>query len=201
MVHDGNPINAQAGTWIMDADGTNRRWIAPVWYPHFSPDGKQLICDGTQNLNGNDLILVDLKTHVTTPLLAKHGWKLKFYGGNWSPDGKRVVFAGPFENKDRIATIDLANDTIRTLYTNDDPSVELLGPPAWSPDSKEIVFIIQDNAANGPRQWWHSYLYSIAADGDEHQTPKLMEGKRVGNVNRGMDFSPDGKKLMFSSER
>ena len=205
MINPGNPINAQAGTWIMDADGTHRRWVAPGWFPRFSPDGKKLICHGYEN--GSDLLLVDLEKHSNSPLLTNNplvemkGWKLKLYGGNWSPNGKKIVFAGEYENRDRIAIIDIEDVSIRILYTNEDPGLGLYGPPAWSPDSKQIVFSAQDNAAGGPRQWWHSYLYSINVQGNDDQTATLVEGKRVGNINRGATFSPDGKQLMFSSER
>jgi Tol biopolymer transport system component len=196
MINPGNPIEAQGGTWIMDSDGTNRRWIGDGMFPRWSPDGKQLLCDG-----GQTLLVYDVFTGKQRQLLSAPGWTLKLYGGNWSPDGKHVAFVGTFQDKDRLALIDADGNSIRNLYVNDDPGKTLCGPPAWSPDGKQIVFSIQDNVAGSPRDWWHSYLYSIAADAGEGVKPALLEGKKVGNINRGMAFSPDGKKIIFSSER
>ena len=110
------------------------------------------------------------------------------------------MFIGSFAGKDRLATIDATGDSgsIHILYTNDDPNHSLGGPPAWSADGNQIVFCEQESAA-GPRQWWKSYLYSLALD--SRNPPVLLEKKKVGNINRNMAFSPDGLKLLFSSER
>jgi Tol biopolymer transport system component len=198
MINNGNAINAKYGAWIMDADGTHRRWVASGWFPRFSPDGNQLVCHGYEGNKAGDLLLVDLKNETSRSLLAKQGWDLTLYGGNWAPDGKRIVFVGTFQGKDRLATIDVKDESIQILYTNDDPSVELYGPPVWSPDGHQIVFVKQEKTT-GPRMWWKSYLYTISADSPAE--PTLLEGKKVGNINRGATFSPDGSKILFSSER
>jgi Tol biopolymer transport system component len=195
MINDSNPIGAQGGLWIMDADGTNRRWVAQAWFPRWSSDGKTILCHGLFD-QGPSLALVDVATGSMRNLLTSNGWTLQQYGGNWSPDGKQVVFIGSFGGKDRLATIDASGDdkSIRILYTNDEASHSLGGPP----DGKQIVFCIQESPS-GPRRWWKTYLYSLALDSVD--PPALVEKKRVGSINRNMAFSPDGSKLLFSSER
>jgi Tol biopolymer transport system component len=133
-------------------------------------------------------------------LLNAPGWSLKLYGGSWSPDGKKIVFCGNFEGKDRLATIAEggANDSIEILYTNEENNKQLLGPPAWSADGKQILFSKQ-TTDNAPRRWFGSYLYSLAVE--PKAKPVLLEGKQIGNINRAMSFSPDGKRILFSSER
>jgi Tol biopolymer transport system component len=199
MVNPGNPDGIQGGAWIMNSDGTHRRWLADGWFPRFSPDGKQVVCHGAGANTANDLLLVNLnETGGSTSLLAGKDWELKMYGGNWSPDGKQIIFVGAYQGQDRVAAIDVKDETIHTLYTNDDGSQELYGPPAYSPDGKQIVFIKQDTNP-GPRMWWNSYLYSISTDSSA--PAKLLEGSKVGNINRGPDFSPDSAQVYFSSER
>jgi len=203
MINPGNPINAQGGAWTMNADGSQRRWIANAWFPRFSPDGRSLLCYGTPEAGGAYTLLVaDLETGRTRTLLKAPGWTLKMYGGNWSPDGSKVVFVATFQGKDRVATIGSGgdDDSIRILHTNDDPNLTVWGPPAWSPDGKQIVWNAGGNES-GPRQWWHTYLYSLATDAQPGTKPALLEGKKVGNINRGPAFSPDGSKIIFSSER
>jgi Tol biopolymer transport system component len=201
MINSSNPIQARGGIWIMNADGTKRRWIAEGWYCRWSPDGKRLCCHGPLGDGRSTLFVVDLATKRERPLLTAEGWSLQNYGGTWSPDGKRVVFVGSYQGNDCLATIGLngPNDAIRILYTNDDSSQRLVGPPAWSPDGRQIVFAMQPASVEGPRQWWKSYLYSMAAD--VPCAPVLLEGTKVGNINRGMNWSRDSKKVIFSSER
>ena len=52
--------------------------------------------------------------------------------------------------------------------------------PTWSPDDSQIA-------------------YMVAADGNSE--PKLLEGTKIGTINRSMEWSPDGSKIIFSSER
>jgi Tol biopolymer transport system component len=197
VIYDGNPGGEQGGTWIMNSDGTNRHRVAAGWFPRFSPDGKRLVCHRYEA--PEDLLIVDLEHDKTHSLLGDKGWQLQTYDGcDWSPDGKQIAFCGTLEGKDRLATVDVADDKVHILYTNDDDKLQFQGPPTWSRDGKEIVFVREDKE-QGPRQWWKSYLYSISTAGGAE--PKLVEGKKVGNINRGMAFSPDGSKLMFSSER
>ena len=42
LLNDGNPLGAPGGVWVMDADGSNRRWLCNGSYPRWSPDGKEI---------------------------------------------------------------------------------------------------------------------------------------------------------------
>jgi Tol biopolymer transport system component len=200
MLNPSNPAGARAGIWLMDADGTNRRWITDGFYPRWSPNGKRLcvhawLTDGTPSL-----FLIDAATLQVRPILTAAGWTLQEYGGTWSDDSQRIVFVGRKDGKDHLATIDVngGDKSLRILYTNSQSGQELFGPPAWSPDGRQIVFGVQPTPA-GPRRWWNSRLYTIDADGSSAAV--LLEGSKQGNINRGMNWSPDSKKIVFSSER
>ncbi len=200
MLNGDNPANAAGGVWVMDADGGNRRRLTDGWYPRWSPDGKQLACHAWLENGKASLFIVDVATSAAKPLFTVGGWELGLYGGTWSPAGDRIVFVGTHDGHNQLATIDpnRGEDSIRILYRNEEDGRELFGPPVWSPDGKQVIFGIQQTAA-GPRQFWDSYLYSIAAD--VRSGPVLLEGRKVGHINRGMAWSPDSKQVIFSSER
>lgn len=86
---------------------------------------------------------------------------------------------------------------IRVLCTSSDNNTAFYGPPAWSPDGKQLVFVVGES--NPQKQWWNSYLCSMSAE--VPSAPAFLESDRVGNINRSPDFSPDSKKILFSSER
>ncbi|MGQ0633662.1 MAG: TolB family protein [Planctomycetaceae bacterium] len=201
MINDGNPAGAKGGVWIMDVDGTNRRWFAKGFYPRWSPDGKRLCYHGWLDDGPPSLFVADPATGESRALLTTKQWSLVEYTATWSPEGRRLVFVGAFEGRQHIATVFVngGESSIRILYTNDDSTVQLYGPPAWSPDGRQILFIKQAVGAQGPRRWLKSYIFSLPFDGSS--PPALLEGRPVGEINRAMNWSRDSAKIVFSSER
>ncbi len=201
MVNDSNPDDLEGGIWIMDADGSNKNWLCRGWYPRWSPDGKQICCHAFFD-DPPGLHLVDVKSQKSRQLFGERVG-VKFGGATWSPDSNRVVFIALFDGKEHlaIADIDEGPNSLKVLYREDRENRSLVGPPSWSPDGKQIVFAIQDEDAAGPkrRQWHHTYLCSISAE--VPSAPVRLEKKETGLINRGMMWSPDSRKIVFSSER
>jgi len=196
----GNPGGHESGLWLMDADGSNRRRIGDVTWPRWSPDGKRLSCHGSRSDGGQSLVLVDPVSLESRALFESSEWSLVGFGSSWSSDGQRIAFVGEFDGKTHVATIDVdgSPNSIRILYTNENRSQYLFGPPSWSRDGRQLLFSIQDAGVTGPG-WSGSNLYSMAPD--VPCAPVLLERKRVGNINRMATWSPDSSKIIFSSER
>jgi Tol biopolymer transport system component len=201
MVNPGAPGDSQPGIWTMDANGGDKKWIGEGWYPRWSPDGRRMIA---HDWEATALKLIDLEHELEINLFPSQQWSLAFYGGHWSPDSKQVAFIGRFKGKEHLAIIDVdeGEESIKILYTSESSHDQLLGPPAWSPDGDQILFIIQNedqSRVSHSRQWTNSYLYSIAAK--VPSGPRLLESKKVGLINRFATWHPDGTKVYFSSER
>lgn len=128
--------------------------------------------------------------------------EIEYSGGNWSPDGTKLVFVGKRDGKEHVATIEASGDldTLQILYTEHRRGLRLYGPPAWSPDGEQIVVSIQEpGQLRLSGQWTNSYLYSLSVS--ESGSISLLEPERIGTINRGMSFSPNGKTIAFSSDR
>lgn len=199
MLNPGNPGGHAGGLWLMDADGNNRRWIGQAWWPRWSPDGRLLSCHGWRSDGQASLVLFDLNGGSQT-LFESSDWTLVDYASSWSPDSQRIAFVGERDGVKHLATINVDGslDSIRIMFTNEDPQLDLFGPPSWSRDGRQILFCMQD-AAGGERRWWNSQLYSMAPD--IPSAPVLLEGRPMGRINRGVSWSPDSSKIIFSSER
>ncbi|RPJ51310.1 MAG: hypothetical protein EHM21_03005, partial [Chloroflexi bacterium] len=110
---------------------------------------------------------------------------------DWSPDGKRLVFISPCQDKkDQYSGSSLY--VINADGTGLTPLATLPGgdyDPAWSPDGKQIVFAtLRDN--NIP----HIYLYNLAdASTLRLSRPVNREGQPA--------WSPDGKQIAYKTTR
>lgn len=103
----------------------------------------------------------------------------RFFGAVVSPDGDKVVFQGLV--------------TGLQIYTRSTGTVVSVGPgtaPAWSPDSKRLVFEVTEDDGHDLIAS-ELYLYDLATD---RATP-LTASERV--VERRPSFSPDGTSIAF----
>ena len=103
----------------------------------------------------------------------------RFFGAVVSPDGDKVVFQGLV--------------TGLHIYTQSTGTVVSVGPgtaPAWSPDSKRLVFEVTEDDGHELIAS-DLYLYDLAAD---RATP-LTASERV--IERRPSFSPDGARIAF----
>ena len=201
MVNPGNPDNVSPGAWIMNADGTNKRKFGQGWYTRWSPDGKE-ICVLNPESNPYSLLLYHTETGERRQILGGD-IEVIFGGANWSRDGQRLVTLIRRDGEQQLITINATGDrdSIQVVYRERSSNRALVGPPVLSPDGKEILFSIQDNVRGGraDHSWKNTYIYLISADGNSE--PRLLEGTKIGRINRSSDWSPDGSKIIFSSER
>ncbi len=122
--------------------------------------------------------------------------------GVLSPDGKRIVFTSLKDGDLDIYTMNVDGSDVRRLTTT--PGYD--GGPWWSPDGTRIVYRAhhpkdsaelrqyQELLAQGLIRPSKVELFVMNADGtDQRQVTAL------GGANFGPSWSPDGKKIIFSS--
>lgn len=197
MLNHGNPDAREPGIWIMNADGTEPERLGNGIYPQWSPDGEKLCVDA-----GENLLVYDLADSRESTLLPDE-LRSEFGGAVWSRDGKQFAFILKRDGFYSIALIDADGnpDSLRIIYTEKRPQQHLVGPPSLSPDGSRILFAIQDLSGTTPpaRQWLDTRIYSIPAQLDSQPAP--LEAEKIGSINRGMRWTPDGTRILFSSER
>lgn len=106
----------------------------------------------------------------------------------FSPDGKKIVFQSPRENrKDTNIYLMNADGSGQTKITN---LTGFAGAPSWSADGKQILFQFRPEGEN---QRWHIYLMN--ADGT-----KMIQMTNDTANNQVAKWSPDGKQILFYSD-
>ena len=152
-------------------------------HPAFSPDGEQ-IAFRSDRLGGG--IFVMGRTGEFARRVASNG-----FNPAWSPDSRKIVYStegvetNPYQ-RDGIGvlwTVDIASGTTQRIYEGD--AVQ----PAWSPHGHRIAFWMV--ADNGQKD-----LFTIPSAGGA-----ALAVTTDAAVDFSPAWSPDGRYLLFSSDR
>jgi Tol biopolymer transport system component len=191
---------AAGGLMAAGMDGANPRAIFPLpasrhslisGWPRISPDGK-LIALNLSTPDYNSFCVVGADGSGFRELYRKPLHGVQPLGG-WSPDGR--YFIGHILEPDgyTLATISVADGSMRKINTNSAVRGQALVPGGagdFTPDGKYIFFA--SRPSGGPQ----SVILIVAVDGS--YSGKLIEHP---SVNLPIGFAPDGKHFLFQSDR
>jgi dipeptidyl aminopeptidase/acylaminoacyl peptidase len=185
-VHTGGTVSANAFN-----DAKEKKYLPPIVITRYL--FKQDIIGYVTAKSHTFLYLYDIATGKMKKLTA--GNEYDESDGMWSPDGAEIAFiSNHTAEPERNITTDVfvvaakaaSEPRQLTHYTGAD-----VGPPAWSPDGKEIAFL-----RGGHVKYWQyqeDRLAVIAADGSGHA--KVV----TANFDRPIDgpqWTPDGKHIV-----
>lgn len=178
-----------SGTKIIDNKNGGNMNVAPA----ISPNGKYLAFLSEKDLFGIDLFLADAKTgkiirKLSSQISNSHIDDFNFIesAGTWSPDSKHFAFSIFSKGRNQMLIIDVSNGKV-VLQTAMD-KVEQFGNLTWSPDGKEIAF-------------------SGMVEGQSDLFSYNLQSKTITQITNdeysdyAPSYSPDGKMIVFSSDR
>nr|WP_306455451.1 basic secretory protein-like protein [Pedobacter panaciterrae] len=178
-----------SGTKIIDNKNAGNMNVAPA----ISPDGKYLCFLSEKDLFGIDLFLADAKTgkimrKLSSQVANSHIDDFNFLesAGAWSPDSKQFAFSIFSKGKNQLMVINVDNGSI--ALRTDMGNVEQFGNLTWSPNGDEIAF---SGMVEGQSD---IFTYNI-------KTKAITPITDDAYSDYAPSYSPDGKKIVFSSDR
>ncbi len=185
----GNMKENTVGKKIISEENAGRLNVSPV----ISPNGKYVIFLSDKNLFSTDLYLADARTgkiirKVNSFLHSGNLDDLNLFesSGTWSPNSEQFAFVGVKKGEDILV---IKNpDSGSTVDEINMPGINAIAHPAWSPDGKEIAF---SGMIEGQTDL---FIYNFKTRKVRQLTDDLYSEVYP-------DYSPDGKFLVFSSDR
>jgi Tol biopolymer transport system component len=191
LLHDNAVPNAESGIWVMQADGSQRRRAGEFGMPLWSPDGRQFLIVGFSD--PRSLKLIDIakseSRHVEITDNSVYGWP------SWADAQTVAAIVGSEGTGDTVALIDVGEPEQAKIKEvlwkpgQDDDMKPLW--PVYSPSTRRCVFVgIQPKGMA---------LYVV--DKGQSGQAKRLEPDGLDRQIGGLAFSPDGRYLLFCSNR
>jgi len=184
---------AEAGVWLMQADGSERRRIseyhgAPFW----SPDGREILINDYSN-GPTTTMVINLETKEGD-LLKVVGHQI-FSWPSWVGPGTLVSALATGGEGDSIALLDVRKPAeakiIEVLWKRSDDLDITPRWPIYHPETRRCIFIGVE-----PRK---RTLFSFRRG--ESGRVKRLEPQGYDDWLGGLSFSPDGRYLLFCGNR
>ncbi len=176
----------ESSLWIMNADGSQHRFLAKGSNPRWAPDGKQILYLSEGEPRGTQ-IFVRWIADGGAPTQITHATE-KLGDPHWSPDGKMIAFSMFVPDKHKW---------------NISMPAEPQGAK-WTPAPRIVETLHYRQDQVGFLQDGNTHLFVIAADGG---APRQLTS---GNWSAGagelraavtLDWTPDGKSIVFQANR
>jgi len=182
----GSPDGGLPGIWVMNDDGTDRKWVAEGLNPRWLPDGRSLLVIGKVE-EGSTIESVNLDGTGRKRLVRQPFASLTAAGP--SADGKWLTFIHypkqAYEGE--LCVAPLGNEAeYKVIYRG-----QIGWRPTYSPDGKQILFWMLDGQ--------NKHLCVIDAEGKA--APVKLANQEGTKYNSDAEWSRDGKRIAWSSDR
>jgi Tol biopolymer transport system component len=158
--------------------------------PRWSPDGNQIALMGDIKEKGAKVYIADIQDSSLARLSDVDALAV----GDWSNSGDSVVFSSSDKQKPGIHDRNPDGVNQRQVTCGEDYSV------TWSPDSSQIAFLSKRDG-NPEIYVMDKKAADDMCDGNKESRLQIYRLTESDEPEYDLSWSPDGKKLLFVSER
>jgi RNA polymerase sigma factor (sigma-70 family) len=192
VLNPGAVPDAEAGVWVMNADGSDRRRVGEYGAPFWSDDGREFLLNSFTDPCEATVIHLEA---VRAGVLEVPGYRV-FSWPRWAGPGRLVACLGTGNEPDRIALLDVRDPTsakVLEVLWRRGPDLDVYARwPLYSPETGRCFFV---GVEEGDRRT----LYSVKK-GESGRAVRLGPGGLVDKLG-GLAFSPDGRYLLYGANR
>lgn len=155
----------------------------------FSPDGTQIAYNWFNGSKpGCEIRVIDSDGTNPHVLVPSHEDRNYFFIDDWSSDGRHLLVQSVGQEGIQLALVSTADGSFRVLKSL---GSEYAGQPSFSPDDRYVAFTYWSQEGSKDND-----IFAISvADGREF---RLLSGP---SDDRLMGFTPDGRSILFYSDR
>ncbi len=196
MINPGTAEGVEAGVWVMEADGSQRRRAGEFGNPSWSPDGRQLLVNGFDDFPASTMMNIEKMTEAPVSL---QGYRV-FSWPSWAGPG-RVVAALATAGKDEADTVAILDVSeageakiVEVLWKRGEELDVAPGWPVYFAEERRCYFSGVDNNKRT--------LYSVELKESRRAKPVAAKGpdEELGGFAAfpygPFTFSPDGRYLL-----
>jgi Tol biopolymer transport system component len=189
----GSEPGAEAGVWVMQADGSERQRVSDYYgAPFWSPDGREFLINDYSDGPTTTLVM-NLETKEDG-ILQVAGHQI-FSWPNWAGPGTLVSALATGGEGDSIALLDVRKPAeakiIEVLWKRGNDLDITPRWPIYQPETRRCIFIGVEPMKRT--------LFSFQRG--EPGRVKRLEPKGYDDRMGGLSFSPDGRYLLFCANR
>ncbi|MDR3618727.1 MAG: protein kinase [Paludisphaera borealis] len=191
LLFPGEGSEANGGVWLMNVDGTNRRRVGDYGNPYWSPDGFDLLINSWGEPTESKLYNFSTKRTVEIKVPGRRIYSAP----RWIGPGLLVACVGDERKPDSIVLLDVSRSSVatvvRTLWKRASGPDAFPRWPVISPSTGDCYFVGDEGNTRT------LYSLSTGSDGPGRVAALDVGGHKLS----GLSFSPDGRYLLFASDR
>ena len=193
LINPGAMPNAEAGVWLMEADGSNRRFLGSYGVPKWSPRGQQMMIISFSR--PREVTIMDSQPEKSG-VMRIAGYQIHSVT-NWADDRTIIGVIGTEGDAagTMIALIDTSDPSQakikEILWKKPKDISDKLHYPVISSATGRCVFVREGTKGMA--------LYTFVKG--RADVPNRLEPKGFDHLITGLAYSPDGRYVLFSSDR